>query len=488
MFLLLAVAVLQDASPYVPMSHWSMPYVEHWIARGVLHDPAPLTRPLSRQDLSGALAAVDTAALGADERRAWEAIRAELLDQERGAAVRFGVHAGVAAATHSRRDPLRAAGPDKGTASGGASLELRLGPVVAVTRPYFDTRLRSDPDYQGIKTRAIAGRNAEAYVGARWRFGAAFFGITDRNWGPTQVESLLLSPSPYGYDHLLLSLGTSSLRIEGLVTQLDDMLDTAGVANHRYFIAHRLLVRPSGRLTIAFWEGTLLAGPDRALEPWFANILNLGLLAQYDQGTSANNQVGVDAAWHVGHTRLFGSFLLDDIQVDRSTATDQEPAQYAATIGAQRGLGPWEWTAFYTQVANLTYRTQNPVEALIRRNVGLGRDFSDYDQLTVRAGRFVGPVLLSPEVTLLRQGEGDIRAPYPPVAAFPTTPTILSGVVERTVRLALGARADRRRFGARADVGVHLVHNAGHVSGASDTRFVGSVAVEYRMTWSHPLP
>jgi hypothetical protein len=124
----------------------------------------------------------------------------------------------------------------------------------------------------------------------------------------------------------------------------------------------------------------------------------------------------------------------------------------------------------------------------MRRGVGLGRNFSDYDQLTVRTAALLGPVLIGPEVTLLRQGEGDFRDPYPPVSAFPTTPTIFSGVVERTVRLAVGVRVDGRRIGARGDAGVHLVHNAGHVTGASDTRFVGSVALEYRFTWSRPLP
>ncbi len=486
--LFLLVALTQGAAPYVPISHWSMPYVEHWIARGVVHDPTPLARPFTRPALAAALAAVDTAGWSASERRTLTAIRAELTDPELGAAIRLGPRLGATSATYTTRDALREAGPDWTSVAGGASLELRLGPIAAVTHPYFDTRLNEDPEYQGIKTRAIAGRNVEAYVDARWRFAELFFGITDRNWGPTPLEGLLVSPSPYGYDHFFIGLGTSAIRIEGLTTQLDDLADTAGVRNHRYFVAHRLLVRPSRKVTFALWEGTLVVGADRSFEPWFLNILNLGLLAQYDQGETANSLVGADLEVHVGRTRLFGSLLVDDIQVDDNTATDQEPTQYGATLGAQGGVGRWEWTAFYTQVANLTYRTENPVDVLMRRNVGLARNFSDYDQLTFRAGGLLGPVWVAPEVTLLRQGEGDLRAPYPPISAFPTTPTILSGVVERTIRFALGARWDSRRFGARGEAGVHLVDNAGHVTDASATRFVGSVALEYRFTWSRPLP
>jgi len=119
----------------------------------------------------------------------------------------------------------------------------------------------------------------------------------------------------------------------------------------------------------------------------------------------------------------------------------------------------------------------------------LGRNFSDYDQLTVRGGIYAGPgVLLSPEATLVRQGAGDFRLPYPPVAAYDTTPTFLAGVVQRTLRLAIGAELARARFTVSADAGVHLLHNAGHVTGASETRFVGRIAVTYRFRKESVLP
>ena len=50
----------QEASPYVPLGHWAMPYVEQLIASGVLRDPTPLNRPLKQADLVRALEAVDT--------------------------------------------------------------------------------------------------------------------------------------------------------------------------------------------------------------------------------------------------------------------------------------------------------------------------------------------------------------------------------------------------------------------------------------------
>src|SRR3989441_7686750 len=103
--------------------------------------------------------------------------------------------------------------------------------------------------------RSIAGRNAGAYVDVRWKFGEAFFGSLDRNWGPPEVESLILSASPYSYDHLGLTLGTRRLQLQAAIAQLDDLADTSGAVSHRYFVAHRLLWQPRVGTALGLWEG-----------------------------------------------------------------------------------------------------------------------------------------------------------------------------------------------------------------------------------------
>jgi hypothetical protein len=486
---LLAAQGLGGVSPYVPLEHWGMPYVEHLIARGAMADPSPLTRPLRRHDLRLALEAADTLRLSRGLRRVVRALVADLATTDHGPWGRVEARAGAAAATHARRDPLREAGPGHVTLSGGIEAQARFGPVVAATHPYFDTRLKWDPDYHGKKDRAVAGRNAEAYLAAQWRHGEVFFGALARNWGWPGIEGLVLSPAPYSYDHLALAIGTTAIRLEGVVTQLDDLPDTAGTTHHRYWVAHRLVARPWRRTTISLWEGTLLAGEDRTLEPWYANILKLGLLAQYDEGTSANNLLGVDVATRIGAADAFLSVLVDDIQIDDETAGDQEPPSYGLTLGARTGLGPAAWTAYYSRVSNLAYRTPTPTETVMRRDVGLGRNYSDYDQLTLRAEVALGPgILVTPEATLLRQGEGDFRLPYPAVADFPTTPVFLAGTPERTARLAADVRVDGRRWSIAANAGVHLVSGAGHVAGASERRFVGGLSVTYRLGTAGELP
>lgn len=482
LLLLPAGAAAQEASPYLPLSHWSMPFVEHLITAGRIADPSPLSRPFKVQEVVRALEAVDSNVVTGAEWAVVKQIRSDLVRHMRGPSARMDIQAGAAAGSHARRDPLRAAGPGHATFSGGAGLTLYLGPVVFASHPYFDTRLKYDPDWYGKKDRVVAGRFEDAYISAQFTYADIFFGSLDRNWGPSAVQGLLLSDSPYAPDHFALTIGTTGVKLQGIATQLNDLTDTTGAAVHRYMVQHRLWIRPPGRLTLALWEGLVLSGAGRQLEPWFLNFASLGLLSQVNTGTNANSFLGFDAQ-RLGRVTLFAQGMLDDIQVDNKTAADRKPASYGLTLGAQ-GRVPHSaaaWTLFYTRVANLTYRNEDDTQTPIYFGLGTGRNFSDYDQTTLRASLMPSAdVLLQPEITLLRQGEGDLHLPHPPVSAYPSTPAFLDGVVTRTVRLAVAGNVVHGRWVLSGNGGVHLIANAGHVTGASDTKWVGSVQLTWR--------
>src|SRR5438034_7037125 len=99
-------AAAQDASPYVPLQHWAMPYVEHLIAAGAIADPTPLTRPLKRSDLARALQTADTLRLGAGARGTVRRLLAEFTLARRAPSYRIEAAAGAAAASYAFRDPL----------------------------------------------------------------------------------------------------------------------------------------------------------------------------------------------------------------------------------------------------------------------------------------------------------------------------------------------------------------------------------------------
>src|SRR5713101_5603594 len=84
MLLVVPRLAAQDASPYVPLEHWTMPYAEHLIARGVIPDPTPLTRPLKRADLVRVLRAVDTLIVSDQEARTVRRLVAALEPEEHG--------------------------------------------------------------------------------------------------------------------------------------------------------------------------------------------------------------------------------------------------------------------------------------------------------------------------------------------------------------------------------------------------------------------
>ena len=494
LLLLPAGAAAQEASPYLPISHWSMPFLEHLITAGRLVDPTPLTRPFRVDQVLRALDAVDSTIVTRAEWAVVRQVRSDLTRHEHGPAARLDVHAGLAASSHARRDPLREAGTGQATFSGGAALTLYLGPVVFVSHPYFDTRLKYDPDWYGKKDRVVAGRFSEAYISAQFTYADIFFGSLDRNWGPSAVQGLLLSDSPYGPDHFGLTLGTTGVKLEGIANQMNDLTDSTGATVHRYMVQHRLWIRPPppGRWTFAVWEGSVLSGVGRQIEPWYVNFASLGLLSQLNTGTNVNSFLGFDVQRRARVT-LFAQGLLDDIQVDKKTAADRKPSSYGLTVGAQGSIphpsGGGAWTVFYTRVANLTYRNEDNFQTPIYFGLGTGRNFSDYDQTTLQLSFMPTPAaLLQPEITLLRQGEGDLHLPHPPVSAYPSTPAFLSGVVERTLRLAARGHVVHGRWVLSGDGGVHLISNAAHVTGASKTRWVGTIQLSWQTKKEGRIP
>src|SRR6266699_5469929 len=334
-----AVLAAQEASPYVPLQHWAMPYVEHLIAAGVIADPPPLTRPFRRGDLERALRAADTAQVNAVTRRTLQQLLTALADRRPAPSYRIEGAVGVAAASYAFRDPLelsRGVPPRlavrRGFASAGLDLHLTFGPVVLVSHPVVDTRLQFDPDWYGTGDNATAF--PEAYASAQWRQGELFFGTLARNWGPSGVQGVLVSDNPYGLDHLYMTFGTPRVRLQVLATELDTRTDSTGAAVNRYLSASRVWIRLPRRWTFAVWQAGVWSGVGRQFEPWFLNPATWAYIRASNTSTNVNSFLGVDLERR-GGTTAFGQFMLDDIQVSRKSASDRTPTSYAFTVGTK---------------------------------------------------------------------------------------------------------------------------------------------------------
>ena len=478
--LCLAGPVLAQASPYISRDDPRLPAFEHLIALGDVDDPSPMVRPIRRID---AVRALDSALAGGEARD--PSLIAELRTAwaEDTAETRWEIEAraGGQGYTEARRDPLHPAGARRVRPFVDLRLQATFQNLVLVSRPAIEPRVTDDPDWPGRKDLEVAGRHVEGYISAQFRYASLFYGQMDQNWGPVAVPGISLSDYGYPRPAFGFEVGNRRFRLASQASTLADLTDSAGVVTHRYFFAHRITARLSRRFDLALWETVVLAGPDRSFDGRYRNPVTLLLLAnQYGLGDQGNVLLGFDFQWRLGRrATLQGQLALDDLQYQNRGSATRYPDRYAFTL---QGTGPLAgrvaWRALYTQASSLAFRSFRQGENFTEEGVGLGRSFADNDQLTLSLSAPVTPRwLVTPELTLFRQGEGRLSQPVPtsgtPEAG--NTPRLFIGVVERTWRAALGVSGKQGRLSLAANAGLHYVDNAGNQSGRSRTRFVGRI-------------
>jgi hypothetical protein len=478
-----ATLAAQGASPYVPLDDWAMPVIEHLIRMRAMVDPAPLTRPLTVAQVAGALARADTTTLSPALRGTLRRLRARFWEPDPDGVYRADLFVEGAGATHDRRELLREAGDEWVGLRGGMRLSASFGALAVSALPYFDTHLNHDPDWPGDSVQTdIPGRFTDAYISVQTRFADLTLGATARNWGPAGIDGLLLSGYPFSYDHVAVRIGTEHVRIETILTDLDDALSPDSAVIRRFFVAHRVSFRPMRQVMFALGQGTLWRGAGRSWELRWLNPLKLARQTAIDESLPDSGNTA-----YLGDLRvelpagivLSVQALVDDWSVHSPRAL---PNRFAGTVVIDAPVGPAAVRALVTGVSSVAYRTQQgPDFALLRHGVGLGRNHSDYGQATLSGSMLVAPgVLVEPELTWLRQGEGDFDTPFPPFPN-PDYPTLFVGNVETTWRLALGGRASvHDALDLSGNAGVHLVRTAAHVPGATRSAFVGAIRVTWR--------
>jgi hypothetical protein len=322
-------------------------------------------------------------------------------------------------------------------------------------------------------------------VRGRWQYGELAFGRVGRNWGPPQMNGLMLGNYAYTYDHLYAKLGTDAVNVTGIVAKLDTYQPVNSVAFQRYLSLQRLSIGKD-QWHIGLTESFVYSGEGRGFEPTLSNPFNVLALSWRNEKADGNLSLGAEASWRsttMGTWYVQG--LLDDFQVDTCDTTCNEPASYGV-IASVEGLklpGDQRMFASYTRVSNLAYRTPNPAEQYSSQGIGIGQPFSDFDE--VRAGLDLAlpaiPVRLYG--AFRRQGEGDYRKPFPKVAAYPTTPTFLSGTVTQVKRIGASGAAQLKEFELSGDLGLNWVSNADHIAGRSKTSFEGRIKFTWEPSW-----
>jgi hypothetical protein len=464
-----------QSSPYLPLDDPRLPLLEHLIARGDIADPSPMVRPFTRAEALRVLTGADTAGLPSAEliRR----LRSGLEEPADSSRWLLAARGGGQAFTEIRRDVYHPLGDGGVRPYAEFTGEASMGVFTMVGRLAAEPRITDDPEWPGRHDLHLAWRMPDAYLSAQFKYGSVFYGQMDRNWGPVGIEGIGLSNYGYNETELALDIGVDAVRLFASARPLEDA-DSAGERVHRYFFAHRLGVRITDRLRLGIWETTILAGVDREFDGRYRNPLSLLLFTnQYGLGSDGNVLFGFDGRYRIGKgTTLEAQVGLDDLQYEDTGGEDRYPNRWAFTVAAFGPVGAGlSWRAFYTQASSLAFRTLDPYENLTDGGVGMGRNFADMDRVTVTVSVPVAQRwLFMPELTLQRQGEGDINDPFP---ATPEEagglPQLFIGTVEHTWRAAVAVSGRQGPLDLRASAGLHHVVNAGNVSGETDNRFVG---------------
>lgn len=475
-------ALRAQASPYVPTDDPAMPMVEHLIARGAIADPSPMVRPLLRSALVTALRHADPASVAVTP--LIQSLLARFAADSGGPWWEAGVRAGGEAYSTPRQDLYHPTGDAGAKPYAEARVAAGFGNVVAVSRVAVEPRLEHDPDWTGRTGVDLTGRLLDGYLSAQFKYARLTYGQLAHNWGPAGLPGIPLSDYGYERQGLVLQLGNRTLRLSALATDLNDGPDSSGQMAHRYYFVHRLDVRVSSRLDVAAWEANVLSGVDRSFETRYRNPLSVSYLANtIGLGDRGNVMLGADATWRMPHgPRLEAQFGLDDFWYqNRQNNRDRYLFTFAASGPVGRTLS---WRAMYTQVSSLALRAFNPSDNFTDAGVGLGRNFSDNDQISLRVSMPVHDRwLVTPELALFRQGEGRINDPYPVGDARRATPALFIGTMERTWRAGLLVSGEEGPIRLTADVGLHHVTSVDHVPGATETRGVFRVLGTVGLGW-----
>lgn len=473
-----------QASPFIPLDDVAYVYIDALMARGELRQLESHERPYTVRAVREALVGIrrrlesgplrsyatglessliKTTVEGAPRRRTGGPDRPRPAGRDDFGARLSGAFYAVGQ-TSGRRELMLADDVNSFDPGITGRLVLAGGPVVGMLRVIGDTRLNDDPEFAGRKDRDIGGRTEDGYVSAQWRYGELFVGRAARNWGPSIMPGLIIGNHVYSYDHLYGRFGTPRIHFASLFAKLDSDPLGSGRVSNRYLAAHRLAGR-IGRVEVGINESILMSGEGRGLEIGMLNPLNIYALSWRNENLDGNLMVGADAALR---TRRFGNWsaevLIDDLQIDRCDAVCEEPSSYGFTFSAE-GLplrGAQRWFASYTRVSSLAYRTPQYSERYTSFNVGLGRGYSDYDEVRVGLDLAVLPrIPVKLYLAHRRQGAGDFRAAFPDTSEYRDTRGFLMQNSATVERIGLsGGGVLGRGFELTGDLGFNRVSHS----------------------------
>jgi len=343
----------------------------------------------------------------------------------------------------------------------------------------LDQELDESPDYTGKKWRGFAGEIENAFVfyhRGRFTLQAGRFASF---WGPNR-ESLILSETARPMDAVALRYTWGFFQYTFQTGKLDRLRrsdENEAVFENRYFSGHRIDLRLHRNFYLGLFETVIYGGPGRPLEFAYLNPFLFYHAYQLNEDYNDNTFIGFDFAWYLyRNNKIYGQFLIDDLQIDNKVRGDNEPNEIGLLIGIHtaRLYEYYELKAEYLAITNRTYNQVLLRNRYVNRGNLLGNEFGpDVDRLILELSRWLDPVQrLTLGLEYRRKGEGRYDDPWTQpwmdvnnyAEPFPT------GIVEKTFKPSLGFTGFvRDYFFLECEAGVEFVDNYRHLDGRSET-------------------
>ncbi len=283
----------------------------------------------------------------------------------------------------------------------------------------------ADSNYPGKEFRNFYAYSEQAYIAVEGKWGRFQLGRDYFQIGPGRSSQLLFSDNSLPFDMYRGQLGRGTLRFYFWGIALNpraNQLDTRSIQPraYRYINGHRLAIHFQ-QFSVAVNEVVLYGGP---FQRWEMGLLNPFMIYYGYQvntpGFAGNAFVSIDATWYpFPGIELYGTFLVDDFQVDKREPGDLEPNELGFLGGAQwsqpLGMPNVLLRAEYVQVRNRTYNApQLDWEKYLHYNKVIGYYLGNNFERFQLGGEYWLPrnIQLTADVILIRQGEGSVQGEF----------------------------------------------------------------------------
>jgi len=248
--------------------------------------------------------------------------------------------------------------------------------------------IESLPHYSGVKRKiSRAGFNTgeidQSIIGYQNEWARVEYGRSREIWGPLAEDNLLLAGNAPPWERLMLQFNYRRFTYRWFYGFLEAVTSPDDANINRYIVGRAIEYNNKRNLVISAGEVSVLSGANRPLDWSYFNPVAMHL--EVEQNDRENNAVSnrsnfilfLNADWRVIPTlRLIGSFILDDIQLDRE---DRERGM-ADAFGYS---GRFAWTpvrkrvgltlfGYYVRIDTYTLQHSYGYTNLVTRNEMIG--------------------------------------------------------------------------------------------------------------------